>query len=275
MDMKFKVQFFKGTKAQYDSISPDRYTFYFLTDTDQVYLGSSELTNTDIASIQTQIARINQELTSVNGNISTINNNVSRINSSVTTINGNISNINSQISGINSNISSVSSDLNTFKQNAVSILTVTQEDKDEIESEISKKDRFYLYVYDDEQKSPDLKIGDGINQIGDLPFLCQTASEGGGTGHGIPEGGTTGQVLVKNSNTDYDAGWQTTSVSTYIHEQGIAASVWNVTHNLNKHPSITVVDTADSIIIGEVQYVNMNSVILTFKAPFKGKAYFN
>jgi len=39
--MKFKVQFFKGTRVQYDSISPDKYTFYFVTDTDQVFLGST------------------------------------------------------------------------------------------------------------------------------------------------------------------------------------------------------------------------------------------
>ena len=30
---------------------------------------------------------------------------------------------------------------------------------------------------------------------------------GGGTGHGIPAGGTTGQVLAKSSNTSYDAEW--------------------------------------------------------------------
>lgn len=30
---------------------------------------------------------------------------------------------------------------------------------------------------------------------------------GGGTGHGIPSGGTAGQVLAKTTATDYDAGW--------------------------------------------------------------------
>ena len=32
---------------------------------------------------------------------------------------------------------------------------------------------------------------------------------GGGDAHGIPSGGTTGQVLAKTSNTDYSAGWTT------------------------------------------------------------------
>ena len=30
---------------------------------------------------------------------------------------------------------------------------------------------------------------------------------GGGVGHGIPAGGTPGQVLIKNSDTDYDTTW--------------------------------------------------------------------
>lgn len=32
---------------------------------------------------------------------------------------------------------------------------------------------------------------------------------GGGDAHGIPSGGTTGQVLAKTSNTDYSAAWST------------------------------------------------------------------
>lgn len=32
-------------------------------------------------------------------------------------------------------------------------------------------------------------------------------SGGGGGGHDLPAGGSTGQMLVKNSNTSYDAGW--------------------------------------------------------------------
>ena len=35
----------------------------------------------------------------------------------------------------------------------------------------------------------------------------------GGTGGGSPAGGTTGQVLTKNSGTDYDASWKTLDIS--------------------------------------------------------------
>lgn len=35
-----------------------------------------------------------------------------------------------------------------------------------------------------------------------------------GSSHGIPSGGTTGQVLTKNSNTDYDVSWGSESLDT-------------------------------------------------------------
>lgn len=38
-------------------------------------------------------------------------------------------------------------------------------------------------------------------------YDTEWADEEGGTGHGIPAGGTSGQILSKNSNTDYDAKW--------------------------------------------------------------------
>ena len=62
---------------------------------------------------------------------------------------------------------------------------------------------------------------------------------------------------------------------TYTHQQNTAASVWNVTHNLGRFPSVTVVDSAGSKIIGDVRYTSDNTVILSFSAPFAGIAYFN
>lgn len=47
--------------------------------------------------------------------------------------------------------------------------------------------------------------------------------QGGGTDHGIPAGGTTGQLLAKKSNTDYDAEW--TSVPQELPPHGITGQV--------------------------------------------------
>jgi len=38
-DSEFAVKFFKGTSEQYNSITPNPYTFYFIIDEDKVYLG--------------------------------------------------------------------------------------------------------------------------------------------------------------------------------------------------------------------------------------------
>lgn len=61
----------------------------------------------------------------------------------------------------------------------------------------------------------------------------------------------------------------------YTHVQGTAEATWEVTHNLNKRASVTVVDSTDNVVIGEIEYLTMNSVRLKFAGAFSGKAYFN
>ena len=61
----------------------------------------------------------------------------------------------------------------------------------------------------------------------------------------------------------------------YVHVQNSPLSVWNINHALNKFPAISVVDSALSEVIGDINYVDVNNVILTFSASFSGKAYFN
>ena len=62
---------------------------------------------------------------------------------------------------------------------------------------------------------------------------------------------------------------------TYVHDQGYASKVWEINHNLKKHPSVTVVDSAGTVVIGDVQYVDENNVVCTFKGAFSGIAYLN
>ena len=62
---------------------------------------------------------------------------------------------------------------------------------------------------------------------------------------------------------------------TYVFEQGEAATTWNVVHNLNKYPSVTVVDSAGTTVDCAVIYINSNECELRFNAAFKGSAYLN
>lgn len=63
--------------------------------------------------------------------------------------------------------------------------------------------------------------------------------------------------------------------STYVHSQGVASNTWTINHNLGKYPSVTVTDSTGRIVVGGVQYVDANTVILTFSGAFSGTAYLN
>lgn len=62
---------------------------------------------------------------------------------------------------------------------------------------------------------------------------------------------------------------------TYMFEQAIPSATWEIQHNLNKYPSVSIVDSAGSVVMGDVLYVDKNKVVLTFTGQFNGKAYLN
>lgn len=82
-------------------------------------------------------------------------------------------------------------------------------------------------------------------------------------------------VVSEPTSTVSVAGIVAGKDSHFTYTQVIPSATWDVTHNLNKKPSVTVVDSADSVVIGDVQYLNNNEVRLTFVGAFSGKAYFN
>ena len=67
---------------------------------------------------------------------------------------------------------------------------------------------------------------------------------------------------------------------TYTHNQNTTSNTWTITHNLNRFPSVTVVDSADTIVYGTVVYNSANQLTITFfqagsALAFSGKAYLN
>ena len=61
----------------------------------------------------------------------------------------------------------------------------------------------------------------------------------------------------------------------YVYVKSSPSATWVITHNLNKYCSVTVVDSADNIVFGDVLYNSLNQVTLTFAGAFSGKAFFN
>lgn len=66
---------------------------------------------------------------------------------------------------------------------------------------------------------------------------------------------------------------QDTVMETYYHSQETPASIWYVTHNLNKRPSITVYDSTHRIVIPDVVNATTTTVELHFSASTGGYAY--
>jgi hypothetical protein len=62
---------------------------------------------------------------------------------------------------------------------------------------------------------------------------------------------------------------------TFIFTQAVAATTWDIAHNLGKFPSVTVINNNNVVINGEVTYIDNNNVQLNFSAGFTGKAYLN
>ncbi len=91
--------------------------------------------------------------------------------------------------------------------------------------------------------------------------------------------------LYFDTNTDQfwgpkgELGWPSepfftpTLTTRYVHAQPIASSTWTINHELGGYPSVTVVDSASTVVMGEISYISTSQVQVSFTAPFSGFAY--
>mgnify|MGYP005992186125 FL=1 len=61
----------------------------------------------------------------------------------------------------------------------------------------------------------------------------------------------------------------------FVFTQGTASTTWNIQHDLNKYPSVSVVNNNNVLMYGETTYVDTNNLTINFSAGFSGKAYLN
>jgi len=62
---------------------------------------------------------------------------------------------------------------------------------------------------------------------------------------------------------------------TYTHNQIVSSDLWTIAHSMGKYPSVSVVDSGETVVVGDVHYVDDNNLTITFSAAFGGKAYLN
>ena len=61
----------------------------------------------------------------------------------------------------------------------------------------------------------------------------------------------------------------------FIYRQDTAQATWEITHDLNKYPSVSIVDSANNAIVGNIEYIDLNHVKIYFSGAFAGKAFLN
>jgi hypothetical protein len=61
--------------------------------------------------------------------------------------------------------------------------------------------------------------------------------------------------------------------SRHVHTQGTASSTWTINHDLGGYPSVMVVDSAKTVVFGEISYTSTSQVVVNFSSAFSGYAY--
>ena len=61
----------------------------------------------------------------------------------------------------------------------------------------------------------------------------------------------------------------------FYYEQSSASSVWEIVHNLNKKPSVMVLDSTSEEVHGDIVYNDDNKITLKFSSAFSGVAILN
>lgn len=63
--------------------------------------------------------------------------------------------------------------------------------------------------------------------------------------------------------------------STFTWQQAIALATWTIPHNLDRYPSVTVVDGLGRRVEPDVAYISSDIIQITHGLPFAGVAYLN
>lgn len=92
-----------------------------------------------------------------------------------------------------------------------------------------------------------------------------------------PRGSVSVTKVVKNTVIADDgrlnAVASSDTVPSYTHTQGTPSTEWVVNHNLSFKPSVTVVNNAGEVLIGEVQFTGTQQITVRFTAATSGLVY--
>lgn len=93
----------------------------------------------------------------------------------------------------------------------------------------------------------------------------------------VTEGENEGIYVIRSDRTleKFGSGSSGDGDKSFIFTQAAASAEWEIDHNLDKYPSVSIVDSGGNEVVGDVTYMTKNKLTVAFTAPFSGKAYLN
>ena len=76
-------------------------------------------------------------------------------------------------------------------------------------------------------------------------------------------------------NTKFLRGDNVWAKETFEFTQGTPSTNWSIQHDMDKFPSVSVVNNNNVLMYGNITYVDKNNLTINFSAGFSGKAYLN
>lgn len=97
---------------------------------------------------------------------------------------------------------------------------------------------------------------------------------------------TANQVIIEDVRVDVDvnedvpnqitltaSSSQTVLARRHVHNQSVVSNQWTINHALGGYPSVMVVDTAKTVVVGDITYNSESQIVVNFSVAFAGYAY--
>lgn len=117
---------------------------------------------------------------------------------------------------------------------------------DDYNTEVMEEDKLLLDVLQSDTRCGDVRHPKVVS----VPLLCAATNQ-----------------------TTIDSFYSPTRKSSFEFVQSTPTGVWLITHSLGYNPQVVIVDFSGHNLTGQIQYINTNTLQITFTSLLSGKAY--
>ena len=82
-------------------------------------------------------------------------------------------------------------------------------------------------------------------------------------------------LVIENDSRNFITALEKANLKGHVHDQQLASDRWVIDHELDKFPSVSVMDTGGNLIMGDVEYVSRSRLIIHYNFAFSGTAALN